>query len=146
VLAGEGYSCFCLLLGRTPFPAKLMEPCRKNQGKPQVEWIRKLLSQGERRVTSLQGLIRIAQKPQRPGRIAEARHPGVCPSVEKSQETVLVQIVERTALLQVYSGEGKLSLPQQRASQRPVGFLQERRILSTLCHAEELFPQLTRRL
>src|SRR6266511_3113906 len=117
-----------------------MEPCCKNQGKPQAEWVTQLFSQGERRVAPLQSLIRIAQKPQRPGRIAKAGHSGVCTPVEKSKETVLLLIVESTALLQVYSGEGKLSLPQQRTSQRFVGFQQERWILSTLGHAEELLP------
>jgi len=122
-----------------------MESRCKDQGKPQAKWIRQLVSQGERREASLQGLVRIAQKPQHPGYLAQAGHPGVCSPMERGKETVLLRVIEGTALLQMDAGEGKLPLPQQRASQRPVGFQQERGLLDTLSHAEELLSQLARR-
>ena len=107
--------------------------------------MRQLLGQGERLVAPLQGLVRIAKKPQGQGRIGEASHPGVMP-VEEGMGAVLLGVVEGNALLQVRAGRGKLSQTEQGRPQRIVGLQEESRVLHALGQAQELLPQLARRL
>ena len=57
------------------------------------------LRQGERLLGPLQGLVRAAQKPQNPGYIEQADHPGVMSSME-SLGAVLLGIVEENPQLQ----------------------------------------------
>src|SRR5205823_8447549 len=63
LLGREGYPCPCPLLRQWPFPAELMEPGRKAQGKRQAEGVRHLLGQRQRLVAPVQGLVWIAQPP-----------------------------------------------------------------------------------
>src|SRR5262249_44001959 len=99
----EGNGCSGLLLRCLSFPAQLMEPGSKGEGKSEAKGVRQLLGEGERIVDTSQGLLRIAEIPQRPGSKGEAVHPGVI-AIEKGVGAILLGIVERNALLQVCTG------------------------------------------
>jgi hypothetical protein len=47
----------------------------------------------------LEGLVGIAETPQGQGRIAEAMHPRVSPTIEKGQRVVPLRLIEGNALL-----------------------------------------------
>ena len=108
-----------------------MEPGSKVQGKSQAKGVRQLLGQGERLVAPLQGLVRIAKKPQGQGCIGEASHPRVMP-VQEGMGAVLLGVVEGNPLLQVLSGWSKLSQIEQGHPQRIVGLQEESRVLCAL--------------
>jgi hypothetical protein len=55
-------------------------------------------------------------------------------------------VVERSPLLEVGSGRGKLSAPHQGRPQRVVGFQEERRVVDLLGQAQEPLPQRPRPL
>jgi hypothetical protein len=59
---------------------------------------------------------------------------------------MLLGIVADDALLQVLSGKGKLSQAVQTRPQWKVSLEKKSRVLYTLSQAEELLPQLARRL
>ena len=76
-----------------------MQHGRKGQGRRQAKGVRQLLGQGERLLTALPGLVRIAQQPQDPGGIGSGNTtPGSCP-VERCMGAVLLGVVEGDALL-----------------------------------------------
>ena len=85
-----------------------MEPGSKGQGSRQAEGVRQFLGQGERFVASLQGLVRIAKRPQNQGCNGQAGHPRV-KAIAEGMGTVLLRIIEGNALLQVCLGRGQLS-------------------------------------
>ena len=118
----------------------------KVQGRCQTGGVRQGLGQGERLAQALQGLVRIAEDPEGQGRTVEATHAGVMPAVEPCVRVVLLGIVERSPLLEVGSGRGKLSAPQQGRPQRVVGFQEERRVVDLLGQAQEPLPQRPRPL
>jgi hypothetical protein len=70
--------------------------------------VRQLPSQGERLLTPLEGLIRIAMQPQGMGRIGEANYPGVLP-VEEGVRAMSLGVVEDNPLLDVCLGKSDLS-------------------------------------
>src|SRR6266568_5315208 len=67
LLGTEGNFCLGQLFGDLYLPAEVMEPRSTAQGKSQAVGVSQLLSEGENLITSLQGLLWIAQRPQGPG-------------------------------------------------------------------------------
>jgi hypothetical protein len=67
VLLRERYLHLGLLLGCLPLTTKLVDLGSKVQGDSQAMRVSKLLAEGERLVNPLQGLVRIAKKPQDTG-------------------------------------------------------------------------------
>src|SRR5262249_30760142 len=104
----EGNGCCCPLLHCLSFPAQLIEP----ESKGEAKGVRQLLGEGEGFVDSPQGLVRIAEIPQRPGSKGEAVHPGVI-AIQKGVGAMLLGMVERHPLLQVCTGTSELAQPYQ---------------------------------
>ena len=77
LLNRERHGCLSTLLGCLTLPAELIEYGSKIQSKSQAKGVRELLSQGERLVAPLQGLVRIAKEPQDISRKGQAKHSGV---------------------------------------------------------------------
>jgi len=115
------------------------------QSKSQAERVSKFLSQGQRFMDALQGLVWIAEHPYGHGRKASARYAGVL-SVHKGMGAVLLRIIEGHPLLKVRSSWSHLSKPEHGLPQHPVRLQEERRVLCALGQAEKLLPQLTCRL
>jgi hypothetical protein len=67
LLPRERYLHLGPLLGCLPLTTMLVELGRKVQGDSQAMRVSQLLAEGERLVNSLQGLVRIAKKPQDTG-------------------------------------------------------------------------------
>jgi hypothetical protein len=78
------------------------------EGSRQADGVRQLLGEGNCLVAPREGLVWIAELPEGPGDIGEAPHPEVQAIVE-GQMMVLLAIIERQPLLQMYSTRGKLS-------------------------------------
>ena len=132
LLGRERHQGFGPLVRGLLLPARLMQHGGKVQGHCQTGGVRQGLGQGERLSQALQGLIRIAEDPEGQGRMAEATHAGVMPAVEPCVRVVLLGIVERSPLLEVGSGSGKLAAQHQGRPQRVVGFQEERRVVDLL--------------
>src|SRR5262245_8325980 len=94
---GETDSGFRSLLGRTHLPTELMEKGSKAQDITQTRWVDHGLRQGHRLLVPCQPLLRIPQRPQRPGGMAAAHHACVLP-IEERQGTVPLGIIKRYAL------------------------------------------------
>src|SRR2546428_1785097 len=122
-----------------------MEPGGKGEGKGEAKGMRQLLGEGERVVDSPQGLVRIAEIPQRPGSKRETVHPGVI-AIQKGVGAMLQGMVERHALLQVCAGTSELSQPYQGIPQHIVSHQQELHFSYTLAQGQELLSQLACRL
>ena len=122
-----------------------MEPGSKDEGKGEAKGVRQLLGEGERVVDAPQGLVWIAEIPQRPGPKGEAVHPGVI-AIQKGVGAMLLGMVERHALLQVCTGASELSQPYQGIPQHIVGHQQELHLADTLGQGQELLAQLACRL
>ncbi len=91
----EGNGRLCPLLGCLSLPTKQMNMGSSHQGPTQTKGVSKLLSSGESRVASFQGLVWVAQKPEVVGRIASGNHP----RVTQSAAAALLGIAECNALL-----------------------------------------------
>jgi hypothetical protein len=98
----------------------LREPGSKDEGNGEAKGVRQLLGEGERFVDSPQGLVRIAEIPQWQRPKGETVHPGVI-AIQKGVGAMLLGIVERHALLQVFTGASELSQPDQGIPQHTVG-------------------------
>ena len=81
-----------------PLPAVADGARQQRSGEAQAKGVRQLLGQGECFVAPLQGLVRIAKKPQTQAATDPARHPRVQP-VDEGQRAVLLGIIEGNALL-----------------------------------------------
>jgi hypothetical protein len=81
-----------------------MEGISADKGKSTTEGMRQPLSQSERFVAPCERLIGIAEQPQDPGPIGETGYPRISLPIDRSIGTVLLRIVEGSALLEVYSG------------------------------------------
>jgi hypothetical protein len=92
LLGSEPHERLGALLHHQHVPAGLMERGRPGQGDSQARGVRQLLGQCERLGTSPAGLVRIAQQPQRPGRIGEANDRRIRP-VQERQSAVLLDVV-----------------------------------------------------
>src|SRR5689334_23000552 len=93
-----------------------MEYSSGAEGISQAMGVRTLLRQGHRLVASRQSLVRIAKEPQRPGAHTVALHTSVFPK-EGRVGTVLLGVVERSALCKVRVRSGDRAQPEQRISQ-----------------------------
>src|SRR5262249_47029662 len=89
-----------VFLGATLLTAVLMEYRRTTQGKSQAKGMSNLLCQGHRLLALCQPLVRIAEVPQRPGRVAVTNHTSVVPIAER-RGAVLRGVVERHTLRKV---------------------------------------------
>ena len=121
----------------------MQEGC-KVLGLRQAMEVRHTLGQGERLITFLQGLVRIAKQLQGPGCIGEATHAGISP-VKESERTVLLRVVERYPMLQVSARRDELAKPDQRIPQHSMGLYEEHGVLQGLGEREQLFGQPPRR-
>jgi hypothetical protein len=130
---------------QVPLLAELMEPGRKEQGVSQAEGMRHLPGQRQRRVTPLQGLVRIAQPPQGHGGVGMALHPGVRP-VADGMGMVLLVVVEGGPLRKMGLGSGKHAQIVHGVPEGRVGPQEERRVADLLGQGEEVLSQLPRRL
>src|SRR5262249_34572015 len=115
----------------SPLPAVLMQRSRKVQGIRLALGMGQLLGARERLGTPLQGLVRIALKPQNSAHIGAASHPGIM-GIDKSMGAVLLGIIERDALFEMCAASNELSMPEQDGPQGPVRLQEERRVLYTL--------------
>ena len=127
------------------FPAQLLEPGSKIEGKSEAKGVRQLLGEGERVVDAPQGLLWTAKMPQRQGLKGEAVHPGVI-AIQKGVGAMLLAMIKSYALLQVYTGTSELSQPYQGISQHIVSHQQGLHLVDTLGQGQELLSQLACRL
>src|SRR6266404_2509222 len=95
------------------------------------EAVREAFSKSPRLLAPLQGLVRIAKNPQSPRPITEARTSRIL-SIGKDMGPALLEIVQREAALQVFSGGGKLTNMKGRDPYRKVSRDKKRRILIAL--------------
>src|SRR5262249_40958241 len=95
----------------------LMEPDSKAQDHRKAIGVAQVSDYGQRFLAPLQRLVRIAKKPQRPGRPGEAHCPGV---EEEGMGPVLLRVIESNALFCLRSGSNQLTKVKQGSSQRPV--------------------------
>src|SRR5215510_1048153 len=115
-----------------------MEADRLAQGEGQTKRVAERLSQGKRLAAPLEGLLRVAKVPQDAGQEAEATGAGIM-TVAQAMGPVLLRVVESNALLQMGAGGAKLSQPEQRFPQHPMGGDQQRRIVLAVRQGKELF-------
>src|SRR5262245_30655478 len=139
MLVGQRHHRLCVLLGSTPLPALLMQPSSIDQGPPETKGRTELLRQAERLVHPCQGLLRIPQKPQRPG------HGGDPPlrvniAGERSQHLVLGLVV-RDALLQRQPSTDKLPARQENNPCQAVCFYKQPSLVRLLRELQALLRQ-----
>jgi hypothetical protein len=91
----------------------------------------------------LQGLVRIAQQPQRPADIGLGNDPGPF-TVEPGLGRMLLGIVESDGLLQGSEGRHQLAVVQRCRPWHEVGLQEKCRILDALSQGEALFLDLSR--
>ena len=118
---------------------------RIDQRLRQAKGVRHLLRQGACRLAVLEGLLRKAQGPQLPGQIAARRHAEV-QAVAHRQGPVRLRVIERQGLRVVGLGRGRLAPIEQDRPQLIVGEQAQRRVGLGLGQAEQLLPELGRRL
>ena len=106
----------------------------KEQGNCQCQGVSQLAGQGQRLLAPLQGLVRIAQKPQDQGEAAAAKHP-VMGLTEEAMGGVLLGIVEAYALLHVCAGRRELAEEEHGIPQQDMGTREACRVLDTLGQA-----------
>src|SRR5271167_2349351 len=82
--------------------------------------VRKPLGQTERIVAALESLIRIASTLQSPGRKDGGSHPGILPRIGKSQQAMLIKIIQGETAFQVLAGGGEIALEEKSQPQRIV--------------------------
>ena len=102
------------------------------------------MGQGKCLVGSLQGLVRIAKKPER-GPQKRGKTPQG-PAIEEGMRAVLLGIVQGNALLQVRAGRGEFSTHRTRLPPCHMGLQQETGILYALGQVQALLCQFVRRL
>ena len=115
----EPDQCLCLLLDCLPLLSLLTDSEGSNRSLSQAKGMRQFPGQGERFLTPLERLVRIAQGSQGPGRIAQAGHPWVLAGAG-GMEMAPLGVIEGHGLLQVGSGLGQLSKSEQGDPQRLV--------------------------
>jgi hypothetical protein len=102
LLVRERYGGLCALLGSRSLPAKVMQQGCIVKSRRQADGVRQLLGQGESLVAPGEGLVWIAEQPQRPGHVGEAPDPEV-QAITEGQCAVLLGSIEGQPLLQVHS-------------------------------------------
>ena len=108
MLAREGDACLGPLVGQGSVPAELVQQGSKNPGGGHAEGMRQLLGQGTRGLALLECLVWIAQMPQDPGRIGEAKYPRLS-AVEEHMGVGALSVIQGQALLQVCLGSTELT-------------------------------------
>jgi hypothetical protein len=103
MLSGECHDGFSLSANGLHLPAELREVSCSEQCRRQAEGVRHTLYQGQSLAHGHQRLVRITKRPQNPGEIDLAVHPGVT-SIEKGMGAVLLGMIEHYSLLQMDSG------------------------------------------
>src|SRR5215208_2482566 len=106
----------------------------------QGKGVRQLFGLGECLLGTLESLVWIAQVPQARRRDISAAYSRVKP-VEEDERTVLLRVVQSYSLFQVLSACHKLSRAKQGLHHRPVVQPEERRVLDSLRHGEQLVPK-----
>src|SRR5439155_23666739 len=100
--ARHGHSGLGLRLRGRPLAAKLMDAGHPGHRACEGKWMSQLLGQPQCLLLLTQGLVRIAPRPQSPGRIALAAPPRVVPTIAQVS-MVLLRVIVRDAL-----GESRL--------------------------------------
>ena len=101
-----------------------------------------LAGQAQRRLTLLQGLLRIAERPQHPGRKGQAERSGL----GECQRAMTLRIVERAAAGQVLKRRRVPAEVLERLAERAMRLHEEDRIAHAFGQAEEALRQLPCRL
>src|SRR5215510_3762795 len=108
MLAREGDACLGPLLGQGSVPAELVRQGSKSPGGGQAVGMRQLLGQGTRRRALLSRLVGIAQLPQDPGCIGEAKDPRLYAAIEEHMGGAALSVIQGQALRQVRLGRAEL--------------------------------------
>ena len=107
-------------------------------------WVLQVLSQFQRFVRPLQGLIRIAQEPQGPPGQGQTHDSRVVIPVAKRQGMVLLRVIDAHALLEMGVRLGELAEQEPACSQGEVGLQEEHRVVETPGQAQTLLSELPR--
>src|SRR5712691_7023433 len=118
---------------------------RKDPSCRDAERMRQLLSTGHRLLGVAQGLLGIAQKPERRASIEDVGDPGNGGS-RHEQRAVRLGVVEGDTVSQMPLRWRKLALEEQRDASDMMRHHEERRVTLMLRQVSQLLPQLTRRL
>src|SRR5262249_9981198 len=139
LLGCQRHLCLCPLLDCLSLAAVLMEQGSKMQGKCQGKGVGQLLSASERLLAPRQGLVRIAEQPQRQGRKRPAMHNVIYP---RPGVAGLLKISERQHLCKLRVGKRQLSQPEPGFPEHLVGLEKETRVLEALSQTKALLCQL----
>ena len=101
MLRSEGERCFRTLTRCGCLAAKLMARGHQSQDMRKAVEMAQLLGQRACLVALLQGLLRIAEQPERPGVLATAAHTGIMTSVERGMGLVLMWVVQCNGMRKV---------------------------------------------
>jgi hypothetical protein len=147
VLSRQGQQGLGVRLDRLPLPSFDMESSTKAQRLNQTVGMRQCMRHGQRLLTPLHGLVRIAQRPQGPGHQGAEGHP----AVQRRPRDVLrarmpLGVVEGDPLLQVGAGRGEGTYVLQDYPQRVVSTQEQGGVVLALSQVEELLRHGLRRL
>src|SRR5262249_37742444 len=131
------HACLCPLLGGVPLPAVAMHEGCIVEDSRQADGVRQVLGEGNCLVAPREGLVWIAKLPEGPGDIGEAPRPEV-QAIAEGQMLVLLAIIERQPVFQLYSTGGNLSRVVFCSPQCMAGPHYERRILTAWGQTEAL--------
>src|SRR5262249_889218 len=132
------------LLGHWPFSAKVTNPGSGVQSRGQAERMSDHTGERQSFVAPLQSLIGVTEVPERCGSVGEGGDPGVL-SVDERMRAVLLRVVKRDCLAQLFPGGGQLSEEERRTPQRKVCLDEEARVSRPLRKVEKLLSRLARR-
>src|SRR5262245_35636650 len=141
MLTRERDQFFGPLLVSLRLPATIVEYASKAQDKGQTRRMSQLPGVREGLLASLQRLRRIAEEPQHHSQVHLAGSPGVLP-VQQGVGLVLLGVIERQALLQMFPGSHELAKIQQGDSPDAVRPDEQPRILYTLGQTQQLPAQI----
>jgi hypothetical protein len=142
VLGRDGAESLGQHLGLGDLPAELPEPRCTIEDHRLGGGVGQHLGQGTGLVTAVQGLLRIAQRPQRPGQITVAL-PARSLAIPHVSRAVRLQGVLGDPLLQVPASGRKGAQEVQGRSQRRMGREPQGRVVLLLRQGEELLPELS---
>ena len=103
--------------------------------------MRQLVGQPQGLLDVRQGLRRVPQQPERESGINSAANTGILTHAEH-QSTALVWRVACDGFLQVHTGRRQRPQEEPSSPEGKVGEDSERRIMGTLCQAQQRFPEL----
>ncbi len=105
LLLGELVSGFSTLLSCGEISAVLINEGCAGQGVDETKWRGELLCPVDRFLNASQSLIRIAERPNRPGTEDETTHAGVV----EAASAVHLRVIEGNCLFQMLAGEDKVA-------------------------------------